>query len=355
MSKFRIALSSDFLGPDGNLGYASFDISPLQSVPDLEYDFLPSGKDAPGGSYRLRPTDLDGVDAAVCWTETFDKGSAEGRNGPLLLRRFGAGYERIDVSACSEAGVALAISRDGVRRPVAVMLLTLILAATSKLLIKDRLVRDGPEAWARRSDHMGVGLLGRTLGLLGVGNTGTELVRLARPLDMTFIGYDPYADPELAASLGVRMVDLVTLFREADVLAVTCPLTEETRHLVNAERLALMKPGAFLVNGARGPIVHQAALVEALAAGLIAGAGLDVLEQEPPDPDDPILKLDNVILGPHALCWTDQCFADCFREALDGVLDVMHGREPAGIVNRDILEDADWRRRLAAYGQRFRA
>ena len=122
---------------------------------------------------------------------------------------------------------------------------------------------------------------------------------------------------------------LEDVFRRADVVSVSCPLTPETRHLVNAERLALMKPTAYLINTARGPIVDQKALTEVLQERRIAGAGLDVLEQEPPDADDPILKLDNVILAPHALCWTDQCFAGNGAADVKAVIEVQHGRDAA--------------------------
>ena len=130
---------------------------------------------------------------------------------------------------------------------------------------------------------MGVGLVGRTLGSLGIGNIGAEVFRLAKPFDMKFIAHDPYADKAVAAELGIELVGLEDLFRRADVLSVSCPLTPETRHLVNAERLALMKPTAYLINTARGPIVDQKALTKVLQERRIAGAGLDVLEQEPPD------------------------------------------------------------------------
>ena len=134
---------------------------------------------------------------------------------------------------------------------------------------------------------------------------------------------------------------------------MSCPLTPETHHIVNAERLALMKPTAYLINTARGPIVDQKALTEVLQERRIAGAGLDVLEQEPPDPDDPILKLDNVILAPHALCWTDQCFAGNGAADVKAVLEVQHGRVPRGVVNRDgagepTFGSVGWRRTPAA-------
>ena len=137
------------------------------------------------------------------------------------------------------------------------------------------------------------------------------------------------------------------------MLSVSCPLTPETHHIVNAERLALMKPTAYLINTARGPIVDQKALTEALQARRIAGAGLDVLEQEPPDPDDPILKLDNVILAPHALCWTDQCFAGNGAADVRAVLEVQHGRVPRGVVNRAVLETEAWKTGWPAYAARF--
>ena len=132
------------------------------------------------------------------------------------------------------------------------------------------------------------------------------------------------------------------------------PLSPETRHLVNAERLALMKPTAYLINTARGPIVDQKALTEALQERRIAGAGLDVLRAGAARPDDPILKLDNVILAPHALCWTDQCFAGNGAADVAAVLEVQHGRVPRGVVNREVLASEAWKKRLEEQRQTFR-
>ena len=153
--------------------------------------------------------------------------------------------------------------------------------------------------------------------------------------------------------LGVRLVGLEELFRESDVLSVSCPLNEETRHIVNAERLALMKPTAYLINTSRGPVVDEMALTRALQEGRIAGAGLDVFEQEPSPVENPLYRLDNVILTPHALCWTDQCFAGIGAADVKAVLDVMHGRVPTGIVNREIVERPTWRAKLEGYGATF--
>lgn len=352
-NKFRVAISSEFMRADGTLAFPSIDMKPLLQHPQIECAFLPGGQTK--GGYELMAKDLENFDAAIIWLERFTRNSGTPKGRLALLRRFGAGLERIDIPSCTEFGVALANSREGVRRPVAVMQLTLILAITGKLLIKDKITRGGAKTWHQRRDHMGVGLIGKTLGLLGAGNTGAELVRLTPPLEMKYIAYDPYADKEALRSLGVELVGLDDLFRRSDILVISCPLTKETHHLVNAERLALMKSTSFLVNGARGGIVDQSALVEALRSGRISGAALDVLEREPPDPGEPILELENVILNPHGLSWTDQCFTDCFAECVDAVFDTMHGRTPTNIVNREIVERSDWLENMAAYRTRFGA
>ena len=163
----------------------------------------------------------------------------------------------------------------------------------------------------------------------------------------------PTPNPALADELGVTLTEMDHVFREADFVCINCPLSPETHHLVDRERLGLMKPSAFLVNTARGPIVDQTALTEVLRNGGIAGAGLDVFEQEPPDAEDPLLSLDNVILAPHALCWTDQLFSGSGAADVRAVLAVMAGEVPHGIVNRDVVDRAGWQARLADYGQRF--
>jgi phosphoglycerate dehydrogenase-like enzyme len=194
------------------------------------------------------------------------------------VARFGVGYDNVDLAACNDNGVAAIITPDGVRRPVAVSVITFILALSQKLLIKDRLTRQGPPGWAKRVDHMGVGLIGKTLGQLGMGNIGAEVFRMAAPFGMKFIAHDPYIDKAKAAELGVEVVSSDELFRRADFLSVSVPLSDATRHYVNAARLKLMKPTAYLINTARGPIVDQKALYQALTDGTIAGAGLDDLQ-----------------------------------------------------------------------------
>jgi phosphoglycerate dehydrogenase-like enzyme len=131
-------------------------------------------------------------------------------------------------------------------------------------------------------------------------------------------------------------VPLDALMREADFVVVCCLLNEETRHMIDARRLALMKPTAYYINVGRGPIHDERALAEALVAGRIAGAGLDVTEREPIEPDSPLLGMENVIVTPHALCWTDECFHEIAATALGSIVDVSQGRRPAHVVNPEV-------------------
>lgn len=219
---------------------------------------------------------------------------------------------------------------------MATIVLTYILALSHRLLQKDRLTREG--RWAEKFDYMGTGITGKTVGIIGLGNIGREVVKLAAPLEMNFIAADPNVDAAQAAAIGVNLVDLDTLLETADFVVVLCALTPETHHMINAERLARMKPTAFLINVARGPIVDEAALTEALKQGAIAGAGLDVFEQEPVDPDNPILRLDNVIVSPHALCWTYELSQRSGASIARAVLAMAHGEPPEFVVNREAID-----------------
>ncbi len=338
MADFRVALSGDFLKPDGAPAFPMFDLGPLRREPGLAFAYVAPVDGA------MRAADLEGFDALILLAARFNRDSIPPRSRLRLVARFGVGYDSVDVAACTEAGIAVAITPDGVRRPVAVSVLTFMLALAGQLMAKDRLTRLGPAGWARRGEHMGLGLTGRTLGQLGLGNIGAEVLRLAKPLDMRFLAHDPFADPETAESLSVALVDIETLFRESDFVSVSVPLSDATRGLVGARLIGLMKPTAYLINTARGPIVDQRALHEALAAGRIAGAGLDVFEAEPTPADEPLLALDNVIVTPHALCWTDECFAGNGAADIRAVLAAKRGETPAHIVNPAALDHPAWRR-----------
>ncbi len=342
MSKFRIGFESGFTRPDGSPTYPVVDLAPLQSDPKIELVNLTN-------SGIVSAADVADLDALMLLGARFKAESVHPSRRLSLIARFGVGYDTVDVESCTKNHIALAITPDGVRRPVAVSVMAFLLALTGRMFDKDRISRMGPAGFAIKSEYMGVGLVGRTFGLVGIGNIGAETIRMAKPFDMNIVAHDPYADPALARELGVRLVDLDEVFRVSDFISLHVPLSDKTHHLVNAQRIAMMKPTAFLINTARGPIVDQKALTKALQEKRIAGAGLDVFDPEPPMADDPILKLDNVVLAPHALCHTDQCYAGIGASCVDAALAIRKGQSPKTVVNREVLNDAVLKKKLAGF------
>ena len=344
MTSFRVGLSAGFLNADGSPAYPDFDLAPLTGDPSIDLVKLKNG-----GTIAAR--DVAELDALILLGEVFGRDSIDAGHRLALIARFGVGFDTVDVAACTANAIAVTITPDGVRRPVAVSVIAFLLALTCRMFGKDRLTRRGPAGFAERSGYMGTGLVGRTLGLVGLGNIGAEVVRLAKPFEMTIVAHDPYANPDVVRELGIRLVDLDELFGIADFVSVHCPLTAETRHLVDARRLGLMKKSAYLINTARGPIVDQRALTAALAARRIAGASLDVFDPEPPAADDPLLALENVILAPHALCHTDQCFAGIGASCVKAALAVREGRVPQTLVDRAVVDNPAFAAKLAAHAR----
>jgi D-3-phosphoglycerate dehydrogenase len=240
------------------------------------------------------------------------------------------GYDSVDVPALARRGVIVTNTPVAVRRPVAVAALTFILALAGRLVVKDRLTRGN--RWHERTSHMGLGLTTRTLGVIGAGGIGRELLALARPFGWRMAAADPFVDAAAVASLGADKVSLDELLAQSDFVVATVLLNDQTRHLMNAARFAQMKRSAYFVNLSRGPICDESALIDALRGGVIAGAGLDVFEQEPVAADNPLLAMDNVLLAPHALCWTDECFDAIAREGLGCIVDFANGRMPKSVV-----------------------
>ena len=335
---FRVGITRDTLRADGT---SIFDPRALQIVDEakLQWEFIPDNVKeltaAHGAQYDALCVLNPKVPAAVVSAPA---------SRVRIVARMGVGYDSVDVKACTENGVILTNTPDGVRRPVATSILTLILALSHKLATKDSLTRTG--RWSETTDHMGVGLTGRTVGSIGVGNIGSELFRLLAPLEMVHLAYDPYAKAEDAARLRVRLTDKETVFREADFVCVNTPLTPETRGFIGAREFALMKPTAYFINTERGLIVDEQALYAALAERRLAGAALDVFEVEPIGRDNPLLALDNVIVTPHSICWTDEFFRNNAESAFRSVVAVATGKTPTFVVNRDVLEHTAVRARL---------
>lgn len=342
--EFRVGLTRDFLNAAGEIGWGEIGLDRLGERPGIVWEFLASN--AP----ELTPELIDGFDALAVLGPAVTERTLAGSGRLALICRFGVGFDAIDLEACTRAGVALTNTPDGVRRPMASATLTFILALSHRLLEKDAITRNG--RWGEKLDYMGYGVTGKTIGLIGFGNIGREVARLIAPFGVRVLANDPYLTAEQAADHGAELVDLDSLLQQADFVVTLCNLTPETYHLLNAERIARMKPTAFLVSMARGPIVDQVALTEALRTRSIHGAALDVFEQEPVDPHDPILTLDNVIVAPHALCWTDEMALGVGGSVMRSILAVARGEAPHYVVNRDVLDSPRFQAKLDRFRSR---
>lgn len=330
MSSFRIGITRDTLREDGT---SIFDPLALEIFDreHLQWEFLHENV------RELTAAHAAAYEALCVLNPRVTAATVSGPDRRVeIVARMGVGYDSIDVAACTANGVILTNTPDGVRRPVATSILLLILALSHKLLTKDRITRAG--RWAETTMHMGVGLTGKTVGSIGLGNIGSELFRLLAPLNLVHIAYDPYAKREDAEKLRVRLTDKDTVLRESDFVCINTPLTPETRHMIGERELSQMKPTACLINTARGPIVEEKALHAALAGRRIAGAALDVFEQEPIGAAHPFVGLDNVILTPHSICWTDEFFRNNAESAFRSVVAVARGETPTFVVNRDVLK-----------------
>jgi D-3-phosphoglycerate dehydrogenase len=330
MAKYRIGLSSDILGPDGK---PTFDPVALAILDDplLEWEWFGDGHGPVTADDVAR---FDGI----CLGAPELPGSSLGRPDARLrlVARFGVGLDHCDVPAITKAGILITNNPEGVRRSVASSAFAFILALAHRIPTMDRLVRTG--RWDDRMHHLGTGLGGKTLGLIGAGNTGRELLRLIQPFGMTHVVSDPYAKAEDLAPLGATLKDLDTVVSTADFLAIMCPLDETTRGMIDARRFGLMKRSVFLVNMARGPIVDEKALYLALKERRIAGAATDVFEQEPTPVDNPLLGLDNIIVAPHAMTYTDEGLRMLAEGGFKSARAFFNRQMPYRICNPEVLE-----------------
>jgi D-3-phosphoglycerate dehydrogenase / 2-oxoglutarate reductase len=269
--------------------------------------------------------------AVLVYSGRFDRALITRLPACRLLARCGVGYDNIDVSAARERGIAVSYVPGYGADDVAEQAITLLLGCARRLGRADRSVQAG--MWPSYAELGPMRRLrGQALGLLGFGRIAREVAVRAHALGLRVIAHDPFVDPAVGQDLGTGLVPLEQLLAESDFLSVHLPLTPQTRHLVNGQAFALMRPHAYLINTSRGAVVDQAALVAALDSGAIAGAGLDVLEREPPAPGDPLLGRPNVIITPHSAAYTEEALGDVRRTALADVVRVLRGQEPAHLV-----------------------
>jgi D-3-phosphoglycerate dehydrogenase / 2-oxoglutarate reductase len=271
--------------------------------------------------------ELGGVHAVIAGGEFYSAALLDALPDLLVIARAGVGYDRVDVPAATSRGVALTITPNSNYEAVAEHALALMLAVAKSIVVNDRMVRSG--GWTRRPP---LPVRGRILGIWGLGRIGRSLSVRAKALGMHIIATDQQANRHFVQNQRIELVDFDTLLARSDFLSLHCPLNDETRGRFGADSLSKMKPGSVLINTARGELVIESALVESLNSGHLAGAGLDVFQQEPPPADHPLLSLNNIVVSPH-LAGTDQrSMQDMAVEAAHAIVAVLQGRLPPDVV-----------------------
>jgi phosphoglycerate dehydrogenase-like enzyme len=339
--KFVVALTADFNDDGGAPRFRDVGLSVLADHPHIEQRVFQQHRNP------IEAEQIGGAQGVIVLGPSVTAQSVSKSDSLLVMARFGVGYDNVDVKACTAANVLVTVTIGAVDRPVAEATIGWMIALGHQMRVKDGLVRAGQ--WHERSKYMGCELRDHALGVIGLGRIARKTIELLRGFGMKQpLAFDPFANPETAASLGVRLVSLEELLLEADFISIHCPLTEQTRGLIGTRELALMKPEAYLLNTARGGIVDEEALYEALKNRRIAGAALDCFAQEPATAPHRFGELDNVLLAPHSIAWTNESFRDMGRAACQVMVDLSLGVKPRGVLNPELFDrpafNAKWQR-----------
>jgi D-3-phosphoglycerate dehydrogenase len=309
----------------------------LAAEPDIEVHELVN--DSPDGDVApvlaaAHAYQIDSTRAGI--PEKYWAGEALLARSPnlLLVSTNGAGYDTVDVAACTRAGVLVVNQSGANREAVAEHALGLILSVSKRIAETDRVMRRG--SGIDRENYIGDEVAGKTLGVIGIGNTGSTLTKICvAALAMPVLAYDPYVDAATIESYGATKVEFDELLARADYVSMHCPRTDETQNMLDAAAFQKMKAGAYFISTARGGIHDEAALHDALVEGHIKGAGLDVWDPEPPEADHPLLALENVTASPHTAGATFTARENLGRWAAEQVVDVLNGQRPPRLINPD--------------------
>ena len=340
-TRFRVGLTGDFYDAAGQLKYRDIGLDLFQSAAGIDVQRFAEHRP------EIAPEQLSGFNGVVVLTPRVTANSLTASQDLLGLGRFGVGFDSVDVAACTAADVAIFITTGAVDYSVAEATVGWMLALVHHVRIKDQLVREG--RWDDRSRYMGRELRERTLGLVGFGGIGKAVVKLLASFGMqTPLVFDPFVPAAVIAEAGAKSVSLDELLSQSDFVSLHCPLNDKTRNLISARELALMKPNAYVINTARGGIIEEDALFAALSTGEIAGAALDCFVGEPLTSPPRWAELDNILLAPHSIAWTDELFRDIGRAACQGLIDLSVGKKPRGVVNPEVFDrstyQAKWKR-----------
>jgi len=266
---------------------------------------------------------LPGVDGYIAGLDAIDRTALRAADRLKVISRYGVGVDQVDIPAAREKGIIVTNTPGANSVSVAELALGMILSLARQIPVASEAVRQGK--WPRLS---GLSLEGKTIGILGLGAIGKQLVRRLAGFDCRILAYDPYPDPEFAKNYQVDLTSMEVVISQSDFVSLHLPLTPETRGLVNADFLNKMKKGSFIVNTSRGEAIDEAALLEALLSGKLRGAGMDAFSKEPPDPENPILALPQVIATPHLGAQTDGATSNMGWFAMKDCLAVLRGEKP---------------------------
>jgi D-3-phosphoglycerate dehydrogenase len=248
-----------------------------------------------------------------------------------VVSRYGVGVDSVDLKAATDFGIVVANVPDYCMDEVANQTIAMLLTLIRKTAFFDQKVKSG-----RWDFHPGTPIhrtKGKILGLIGCGKIGLEVAKKISGFGVKVIAFDPYLQK---AGEGVELMDFDAVLKKSDFISIHCPLNESTRHLIGKKEFQKMEKRPIIINTSRGPIIDEAALIEALEEGGVSGAGLDVLEKEPPDPQSPLLKMDNVILSPHVGFYSEESISELKRRTAQNVSNVLMGRWPGSVVNREV-------------------
>jgi len=306
-------------------------LEPLLKRSEIEVSFIPERD-----SHELMPDDVRGADALITIEDILSEETLDSVDPFNIVAAFGAGIDHLDIDACTQRGIPVVNSPQGPRDAVAQTTLGMLISCASSSIRYNNLIRT--QGFEGRFENMGVAIYGKRLGLIGFGQIASRVVELIEPFGMDIVTYDPYVSEAKLGDYGVERVDFPKLLRTSDFVSLHCPLTDETRNLLGTEEFETMQSTAYLVNTTRGGIYPDEELAAAIEAGEIAGAAIDVFEDEPDVSANPLLTLDDCLITPHVAGVLRDTMIRQGNMVSEAILSVFDGQVPHNLLNPEVYD-----------------